>query len=158
MPGLRWLNRCIPWLLVPALICLAGVSCSSTSGSAPKKFATITLAEPDAESIRQTVDAVFQEAGYFDTSNRDRWSYDRRSSSMEQFVHGGWFDEEQVRVRVKLHLAARADGRHQLEAVAVTVRDAGEAFFEEENRMTRLRREPYQKLLNEVARRLETGS
>lgn len=144
--------RC--WSLLLLLLVVAGaVSCSSTrEGSKP--FAAVTLRGSDALTIRQTVESVFSEKGFWDASRRDLWCYERGTSKMGQLLHGGWFDDDGVRERVKLKLIPLSEGVYRLEAEAVMVRDAGDAFFEEEARMTRLKSGPYRKLLAEVEKRL----
>jgi hypothetical protein len=133
---------------------LGAVSCSSTrEGSKP--FAAVTLRGHDSLTIRRAVEAVFSEEGYVDASRRGSWRYERGTSKMGQLLHGGWFDDDGVRERVKLNLIPLSEGVYRLEAEAVMVRDAGDSFFEEEARMTRLKSGPYRKLLEEVEEQLQ---
>jgi hypothetical protein len=133
------------------------VSCSSSKARA-KPFASVTIVNQSRATIRETVDAVFAAEGYVEAAKAGGWAYERRGGGMSQLVHGGWFDGEAVRERVKLLLVPLADGSHRLECNAVMVRYAGDMFFEEETRMTRLRSTPYQKLLKNVERRLRNLS
>jgi hypothetical protein len=135
-------------------IWVSAVSCSSPQGSGQRAFAEVTIAAQSEESIRQAVAEVFEAEGYANSSRGERWSFERRGGAMSQLMHGGWFDQEQVRIRVKLELTPLAGERYRLSAVAVQVRDAGDSFFEEESPMTRLRSNPYQGLLDDVERRL----
>jgi hypothetical protein len=115
----------------------------------------VTLRGHEPLTIRRTVESVFSEEGYVDASRRGLWCYERGTSKMGQLLHGGWFDDEGVRERVKLKLIPLSEGVFRLESEAVMVRDAGDAFFEEETRMTRLKSGPYRKLLEEVEQRLQ---
>jgi hypothetical protein len=135
------------------MLMLACSGCSSSRGGA-KQFASVTIHGKSAATIRDTVAAVLGAQGYVPAAKEVGWAYERRGSTMSQVVHGGWFDTEAVRERIKLYLVPQADGAHRLDCSAMMVSDPGDAFFEEESRMTTLRSGPYQKLLNEVERRL----
>jgi hypothetical protein len=139
--------------VLAGLLLILGGGCRSTTNG-PPAFAAVTLHGHPPETIRQTVATVFTEKGFYDNSRSKEWIFDRRTSTMSQWVHGGWFDRDSVRERVRLRLIPLGEGIYRLEAKAAMVRDAGEIFFEEESRMTRLRSAPYQKLLNQVERRL----
>jgi hypothetical protein len=139
--------------VLTGLLLLLGAGCRSTTGG-PAPFASVTIHGHAPETIREAVSTVFAAKGYYDNSRGKEWIFDRRTSTMSQWVHGGWFDRDSVRERVRLRLIPLGEGIYRLEAKAAMVRDAGEIFFEEESRMTRLRSAPYQKLLNQVERRL----
>jgi len=139
--------------VLTVLVLALAVGCRSTK-EGPAAFASVTLSGAGPETIRETVAAVMTEKGFYESSRGRDWMFDRRTSAMSQLVHGGWFDRDSVRERFRLRLIPLGDGLHRLEGTAVMVRDAGEAFFEEESRMTRLKSGPYQKLFDEVERRL----
>ncbi|MGA1236704.1 MAG: hypothetical protein ACO34E_07555 [Limisphaerales bacterium] len=147
------LCRWVPVVILAAVLLVGGFSCSSTP-SGGKQFAVVTLRYTDEITVRRTVEAVFSEAGYEDASFSAEWRYERKTSTMQQLAHGGWFDEGGVRERVRLKLIPLSEGVYRLESQAMMVRNAGEGLFEEEVKMTRLKSRPYQKLLNEVAKRL----
>ncbi len=58
-------------------------------------------------------------------------------------------------VRVRTEIVDLSGGASRLQAQAFMVRNAGDSFFEEEQRLANLRRRPYQDLLDEVAKRLK---
>ena len=64
----------------------------------------------------------------------------------------------QTIVRVKTELVELGGGSHRLQCQAYMVRNAGDSFFEEEQRLANVRRGPYQTLLDEVAKRLKSSS
>lgn len=150
IPHLSRLRRTGSTLLLATLALTLASGCSSTK-STSQTFAAVTLEGHSSETIRQSVADVFTNEGFFRVSRPGQWIYDRPTSAMSQAIHGGWFDWGTVRERVRLRLVPLGDDLYRLEAKAVIVRDAGEAFFEEETRMTRLRSGPYQKLLDRVA-------
>jgi len=147
LPGL-WLTGCFALLLA-----VLGSACQSTSGGA-KQFASVQIAAYSPEIIHATVDQIFTKAGYKNSSSGGDWFYDRRASTMSQVLYGGWFDQEGVVERVKLHLLTRAEGGYELTCRPVMVRDSNDPFFAEESSMTRLKSRPYDKLLKKVADRL----
>lgn len=142
-------TACLLATLLSLLIC----SCSTTSGGS-KQFAAVTLKGYEPDKIRLTVYSVFTEKGYKESSRPGSWFFERGTSAMGQLLHGGWFDNEGVVERAKLRLIPLSTGVYRLECEAVMVRDAGDSFFEEEARMTRLKSGPYKKLLAEVEKRL----
>ena len=128
-------------------------SCSTTSGSS-RRWAVVTVKGHEPATIRRTVSEVFAEKGYVENSRRGSWFYERGTSAVGQLLHGGWFNEDGVRERAKLRLIPLAEDTYRIECEAVMVRDAGDSFFEEETRMTSLKRGPYKKILKEVEKRL----
>jgi len=138
------------WLLLAVALV---TSCTSTQPDKP--FASVTISGQSAAAIRDAVDSVFTAEGYVESTTARGWAYDRRGSQMSQFVHGGWFYGEDVVERAKLELRPQPDGSQRLDCTAVIVRDAGDEFFQDESRMTRLKSSPYQKLLKKVARRFQ---
>jgi hypothetical protein len=57
--------------------------------------------------------------------------------------------------RVRVEIIPLASGSHRLQCQAYVVSDAGDSFFEDEVRLTNLRRAPYQSLLNQVKAQLK---
>jgi hypothetical protein len=149
------LGRSLAFAALTGLLLVLATGCRSTDGGS-RAFAAVTLHGHSPETIRQTAANVLAEKGYYDSSRGREWLFDRPTSTMSQVMYGGWFDKDTVRERVRLNLVRLGDDMYRLECTAVMVRDAGDAFFEEETRMTRLRSGPYEKILREVERRLPT--
>lgn len=61
----------------------------------------------------------------------------------------------QTLVRVKVSLVDVGAGAHRLQGQAYIVKDAGDKFFAEEQKLANVRSRPYQNLLDEVASRLK---
>ena len=105
--------------------------------------------------IQQTTTAVFREAGYAQTlSSPVEMVFERPGSRSDARKWGGWLGEG-VTMRVKIQLSEMTDGSHLLQADAYAVQNSDDAFFRTENRNILLSRRPYQRLLNEVAKRLK---
>ena len=58
-------------------------------------------------------------------------------------------------MRVKVRLSSMLDGAQLLQADAFAVQNSDDEFFRTERRNILLNRRPYQKLLDEVARRMK---
>jgi hypothetical protein len=67
----------------------------------------------------------------------------------------GTHEGAQTLVRVKMDLVNLGSGSYRLQCQAYVVRGAGDAFFEEEQRLANVRSGPYQSLLNKVAKQLK---
>jgi hypothetical protein len=148
----RWLDG-VGIVLLAVILLAVGPGCQSSKGGSGA-FAAITIHDSSTSQVRETVMTVFGEKGFYDASRPGSWFLDRPTSKMGRLMHGGWFDADGVRERVKLRLIPLSDGAYRIECTAVMVRDAGDAFFEEETRMTGLKSGPYEQLLEEVERRL----
>ncbi len=69
-------------------------------------------------------------------------------------VAGSYYGAKTL-VRVKAEIVGIGGGSHRLQCQAYMVRDAGDSFFEEEQKLTSLRSRPYQSLLNKVAKKFK---
>ena len=134
-------------LLAPglaALLALAVAGCGATKpGSA--SFAAVTIHGHSAEEIAGGTmgkQIVFQKEG----SRMTNLAY-------EGLV--GTHEGAQTLVRVKMDLVKLGPEAYRLQCQAYIVRGAGDAFFEQEQRLANIRSGPYQSLLNQVAKQLK---
>ena len=105
--------------------------------------------------IQQTATAVFREKGYaLAAATPGQLVFQRPGSLWDVAKWGGWMGGG-VTMRVKVRLSEMPDGAHLLQADAYAVQDSDDPFFQIESRNMLLNRAPYQKLLDEVARRLK---
>jgi hypothetical protein len=105
--------------------------------------------------IQQTTTAVFREEGYGLTlSTPMEMVFERPGSRRDALKWGGWTGQG-VTMRVKVQLSRMLDGNYLLQADAYAVQNADDPFFQPESRNILLNRRPYQKLLDEVAKRLK---
>jgi hypothetical protein len=58
-------------------------------------------------------------------------------------------------VRVKVDIVSLSGDSQRLQCQAYIVRNAGDSFFEDEQRLANIRSGPYQSLLNKVAKQLK---
>jgi len=147
-----------PSLPALALVAVLLAACrSSQPGSA--SFASVVIPNRTAEEIGQTTRQVFQEAGYqsFAGATGDMM-FEKEGTHGNALAHGGIYATQQgsqTWVRVKASVVSLGAGSHRLQCHAFMVPHHGDAFFEEEHALTNFRSGPYQRLLDEVLRRLK---
>ena len=131
------------------------VGCQSARQPGSMSHASIQVKGHALEDIRQTTTAVFREAGYsLAATSPQEMVFDRPGSRRDAAKWGGWSGEG-VTMRVKAGMSKMTDGSYLLEADAYAVQNSDDEFFRTESRNIVLNRRPYQKLLDEVARRMK---
>lgn len=136
-------------------LCLAvvGAGCGLfKSGSA--SFASVKIASHTPEEIAQATTQVFLADGYRGGGTGTRMIFEKEGSRMSNIAYEGVVGThygEQTIVRVKAEIVDLGKGTHRLQCQAYLVRDAGQGFMEEEQRLVNARSRPYQSLLNQAA-------
>jgi hypothetical protein len=147
-------RSCLFASLFVALIAFTG--CSSTSEQRRGgSLAAVEINHPSGEDIRELARRIFARAGYNLKSDLEVMVFEKKSSVAEGVAFGAW--EARVTDRVKLRYSAQAGGSWLVGCDAYLVQHAGETVFEEEKKLTRVYRSRYQRLLDEVKRRAESG-
>ena len=82
-------------------------------------------------------------------------TFEKRGSLANDIAYGGWIEDRTARVRVKAEIELQPGGSRRLQCQAYMVAHAGDSFFEEEHKLSHYKAGPYQKLLDETARRLK---
>jgi hypothetical protein len=138
-----------------SMVCVLGlVGCQSARQPGTNSHAAVTIKGRTDQEIRQVVRAVMAEDGYsFVTEGHDFMGFQRPGSRGDAIKWGGWYGEGVV-VRAKLKMSTLADESRLLQLDMYAVRDAGDSFFEEENRMMMLNKAPYRALLRKVETQL----
>jgi hypothetical protein len=148
----------LPGLLT--LLCAVLVSGGCSLGKpASASFASVVIANRSVEQIQQTTTAVFQGDGYsaFPGSG-NTLVFDREGTRANNLAYNGLVGTHygaQTIVRVRTDIVDLGGGSFRLQCQAFMVRNANDSFFEEEQRLANFRSGPYQKLLDEVAKRLQ---
>lgn len=105
--------------------------------------------------IRRATVEVFERHHYIktgDTVSPD-FTFEKPGTTMNTFVYGGWIGT--VWVRVKVYIDPQGGPVFLLRCDPFMVGDHGDPFMEEEHRLTKMKRGPYQELLQEV--KMELG-
>jgi len=124
---------------------------------ASASFASVLITGKTPAQIRDTTIAVFKENGYQAASSDQEMTFEKEGSRGQTLAYDGLVGAHYgavtlVRVRVKLVDAGNDAQRLQCQAYIVT--DANNPMFLKEIRLANYRSGPYQKILDEVAKRL----
>jgi hypothetical protein len=154
---------CAAVALLGSLLVLTGAGCSSSGTPTSASFASVTLRGYSLQQIGTTTKQVFQEAGYSGGSfyRMEQMVFERQGSSMNNLAYGGLSSAQSgtgVTERVKTELVSLGVDSYRLQCQAYMVRNAGDSFYADEQRLSSFRSGPYQKLLDEVAKRLASTS
>ena len=144
-------------ILLFSVLLLFVTGCGSTK-PASASFASVTIRGQEPEAITKTTVAVFQEDGYSVSAAGGQLIFEKEASRMTNVAYEGLVGSHygaQKLVRVKVSLVDLGAGAHRLQCQAFIVKDAGDSFFAEEQKLTNVRSRPYQNLLDEVASRLK---
>jgi hypothetical protein len=144
--------------VVAGLALLSVIGCKSTDSSEKPPFASVIIAGNTPGQIRNVAVDVFTDQGFkVRQSNPAGMVFEKQGSRMNDIAYGSWMGDTPVWVRVKADTVPAGEMKLRLECTAWLVIDIGSAA-EEEKSISRLHRGTYQKLLNEVAKRLRQGN
>ena len=131
------------------------VGCRSAQQPGSMSHASVQVQGHSVAEIQQTATEVFRAEGYALTlATPGEMVFERPGSRRDAAKWGGWSGQG-VTMRVKVGLSKMTDGGYLLEADAYAVQNSDDPSFRTESRNILLNRRPYQKLLDEVARRLK---
>ena len=140
---------------------LAGWGCRSTenpANPAGAQFAAVEIHGNTPGQISAMTKEVFEKHGFKTTETRiDRLVFEKPGSKMDNFAYGSWMSDNPVWLRIKVAIVPIAEAACRLQCNAYLVQDKGRAL-EEEDRMKHLHSGEYQKLLEEVAQRLNPNA
>lgn len=125
----------------------------------PASFASVVIPKRTEEQIQQAAVRVFREDGYAGGRvGPTEMVFQKEGTRGQNIAHAGVVGTHygaQTLVRVRAEIVPQSGGSHRLQCQALIVTGAGDAFFEEEKRLTNMRSGPYQKLLDKVAASLK---
>ncbi len=140
-------------LLALCLLALAASACKSTDKPDSAQFASVEIRGHSAQEIRGTTAIVFQEQGYKASSgNYSTLVFERPGSTMNNLAYGNWMGGG-IATRVKLNIVNVTGDLFRIDAHAFLVRNKGEVL-EEEVTISKMHRKPYQKMMDEIGKRL----
>ena len=142
-------------LFAASLLLLTGCHTGPASGS----FASITIKGKSPQQIREATAMVFQKDDYR-CAMMGEWDmiFQKEGSRGQALAYNGLVNTYYggtTLTRVRLQLVDLGGGEYRLQGQAYVVRNAGDSFFEEEQRLANMRRGPYQRLLNDVEDQLK---
>ncbi len=141
--------------MLMALALLGG--CQSTAQPGSGSHASVRISGATEENIRQAVASVFQNNGYTLVSgSREGMVFERPASSWDSVKWGGWGQGSTVVMRVKIKLETVMASAYVVSCNVFYVTDRGNRVFEDEHHLMFLHGRPYQKLLDEASRQIQT--
>ena len=144
-------------VLLGSLLLLFITGCGATK-PASASFASVIIRGHSTEEITKATVAVFQEDGYSVRAVDGKLIFDREASRMNNIAYEGVVGAHygaQTLERVKAALVEIGADAYRLQCQAYIVKDAGDTFFGEEQKLANIRSRPYQNLLDKVAERLK---
>jgi hypothetical protein len=142
-------------LLLAGLAAFVLCGCSSAHKPASASFASVVIPNRSPEQVRTAATAVFSEAEYhLAITDGANLVFEREGSRKQQLSYGGLVGDAPVVERVRAQIVPLAGGSQRLQCKAYIVRNPHD-LIEDEVRLADWRSGPYQKLLDEVAKRLK---
>lgn len=144
--------------LLPLLgLLLSG--CKSTDNSTgtvhSSRLASVVIKGHSVGEVSSQTHRVFTENGYQATAIKSGGlAFDKQASGMSTLVYGDWSGKP-VWVRVKVYTRDLDPVGVLLDCDAFMVLERGDAHFEEERKVGKLRRGTYQQLLDKVSSRFQ---
>jgi hypothetical protein len=145
-------------VLFGALLALGGAGCTSLSEPSSSSFASVTIYGRSPEEIGGATVQVFREAGYSGGAGGRQMVFQKEGSRSDDIAYNGIANTHygaKTALRVKTELVTLPGNSYRLQCQAFMVRNAGDSFMEEEQRLVNARSGPYQKLLDQVEKRLK---
>jgi len=136
--------------------CLAFLTggCSTAARGGPNSFASVVIENHTTDEIRRAAIAVFT-SHYYVTAmgGTDMLIFEKSGGSMDNILYGGWSPGE-VTIRVKVQISSSGPTSYLVSSQGFMVRNANDLAIEDEQKLSKLRRGPYQKLLEEVRKKV----
>jgi hypothetical protein len=147
-PGSRTAGLRLPAAV--ALLLLQATGCSVLTAPFTPGYAAVEIKGATVEQIHSAAIAVFEDDGFVVTiPSQDRPVLEKLAPGNYQGAYrslGG----KPVDVRVKLSISRLSAGKYRLSCAPYVIRDNGDPYVEEEDRLSNMRIAPYQKLLDKV--------
>ena len=144
--------------LMGLLLAFCLVGCRSARNSPASPFASVDIHGNTPGQVKVAAIEVFRQHGY--TLAQDRKGelvLEKRAGAWDNVAYGDWPGDTPIWIRLKISVTAIPDLAVRLQCRAVRVQDrAGPT--EEEVSIGPARHGPYQKLLDEVAKRFQAGA
>ncbi len=143
-----------------ALCLLTG--CKSTKAPGTDSLAAIHVKGHTELEIARAVSEVFQAAGYQPTplppARGTRMQFERQGSLGATVIYGDWSSKDVwYRAKIKINRLDTDPDTFVVTCDAFRVLHRGDPHFEEESRLSSLKKGSYQELLDKAKARLETG-
>ena len=118
--------------------------------SAPTRFAAVEIHGNTPGQVREVTEEVFRANGYqLAEVGHSQMTFEKPGTKMNNIAYGNWISETPIWIRVQVAIVPTGEAACLVHCQAWYLRDKGGAT-EEQIQLSKLRRGPYQKLLDEV--------
>ena len=143
--------RLLSCLSLAGLLLVTGCQSNKPGSSS---HAAVEIKGHSATEIQTTTVVVFAENGFsLRTNTPTLMVFDRPATSAEKVKYGDWLNDG-MQMQVKVRLQSMPEMTYLVRADAYSVQDPNDALFREEHRLMLFSAKFYQKLLDDVAYRL----
>lgn len=129
-------------------------------GPGSASFASVVIPDRSVAEIQAAAQQVFTEAGYYGgASSSGQMVFEREATRGTTVARQGFFAAQggaRTVERVRVDIVGIGAGSHRLHCQGYMVSNAGDTFFEDEQRLANVRNVSYQGLLNAIAKRLNS--
>ncbi len=144
-----------------ALALLAVFAFTGCHTPASASFASVDIKGKTPAQIREATAMVLQKDDYrCAMMGESDMIFQKEGSRGQSLAYNGLVSTYYggtTLTRFRLQMVDLGAGEYRLQGQAYIVRNAGDSFFEEEQRLANMRRGPYQRLLNDVENQLKKG-
>jgi hypothetical protein len=143
-------------LLPLAWVALCAAGCQSFKTPAASSLASVTITGRSMADIRQATAKVFADHGFTGTSTSAyQFVFEHPGSRMNNLAYASYMFNEMVTVRVEVDLQPQDATTTVLSCNAWLVEDANDPAFEDDHRVRKLRKWPYEELLKDIRAELK---
>jgi hypothetical protein len=140
-------------MAVIGLAVLLAAGCKTNDKPESAQFASVDIRGRPVDLIRSATADVFHEHGYkAESESLATLVFDKEGSAMNNLAYGNWMGTP-VGTRVRLNFVPIGEYSFRIECHAFIVRNKGEVL-EDEITINGIHRGQYQKMLDEIAKRL----
>ncbi len=150
------------WLFVlTALVSFLLTGCHTTNNPAAAEAsadatAAVQIRGNTPGQISQVATEVFENHGYTRPSKQSgALVFEKPGSKLSNLAYGNWMGDSPIWIRVKLSIVPTGEQQYSLLCTAYHIRDRGSST-EEQMKVNRVSSGPYQKILDEIAKRFRT--
>ena len=147
--------------LLPLVLLLLAVGWLTTGchlgKPASASFASVVIHGKTPAEIHAATSAVFKANEYLEQPAPEGWTFEREATQGETLSYGGLYSARYsvaTLVRVRVRLVELGEDVQRLQCQAYMITDAKDPLMSREIQIGNFRSEPYQELLEEVAKRL----
>lgn len=147
--------------LLPLVLLLSAVAWLATGchlgKPASASFASVVIHGKTPAEIHAATSAVFKANEYLEQPAPEGWTFEREATQGETLSYGGLYSARYsvaTLVRVRVRLVELGEDAQRLQCQAYMITDAKDPLMSREIQIGNFRSEPYQELLEEVAKRL----